>query len=139
MAITRRQFLKGSGLVTASSLLGPGLFGNALMQQAYAALEGNNRYFVVIFLDGGNDGLNTVLPADNVSGLRDDYDAARNSINISPGELAGSLIGDDPISGTQLAIHPGFNVPNDYFDNGAGAGGLKALYDAGKVAVIQGC
>jgi uncharacterized protein (DUF1501 family) len=139
MAITRRQFLKGSGLVTASSLLGPGLFGNALMQQAYAALEGNNRYFVVVFLDGGNDGLNTVLPADNVSGLRDDYDAARNSINISPDDLANSLIGHDPISGTQLAIHPGFNVPNDYFDNGAGAGGLKALYDAGKVAVIQGC
>ncbi len=139
MAITRRQFLKRGGLVTAGSLLGPGLFGNGLMQQAYAALEANDRYFVVIFLDGGNDGLNTVIPADNVGGLRTAYDAARGNINITPGELTNSLIGDDPISGTQLGIHPGFNVPNDYFENGAGAGGLKALYDAGKVAVIQGC
>jgi uncharacterized protein (DUF1501 family) len=139
MAITRRQFIKGGGLVTAGTLLGPGLFGNGLLQQAYAALDSNNRYFVIIFLDGGNDGLNTVIPADNVAGLRDDYDDARNNINITPAELTDSLIGTDPISGTQLGIHPGFNVPADFFDNGAGTGGLKALYDAGKVAVIQGC
>ena len=41
MAISRRQFLKRSGLVGAGTLLGPGLFGNGLMQQAYAALEAN--------------------------------------------------------------------------------------------------
>jgi uncharacterized protein (DUF1501 family) len=139
MAITRRQFIKGGGLVTAGSLLGPGLFGNGLMRQAFAALEDNDRYFVVIFLDGGNDGLNTVIPADDVAGLRAAYDAARGNINITPGELTNSLIGTDPISGTQLGIHPGFNVPADFFDNGAGTGGLKALYDLGKVAVIQGC
>ena len=46
MAITRRQFLKRGGLVTAGSLLGPGLFGNALMRQAYAALETNGIPFV---------------------------------------------------------------------------------------------
>lgn len=139
MAISRRQFLKRGGLVGAGTLLGPGLFGNGLLRQAYAALETNNRYFVVIFLDGGNDGLNTVIPADDVAGLRTAYNAARNNINITPAELTNSLIGLDPISGTQLGIHPGFNVPNDYFDNGAGAGGLKALYDLGKVAVVQGC
>ncbi len=139
MAISRRQFLKRGGLVGAGTLLGPGLFGNGLMRKAYAELETNDRYFVVIFLDGGNDGLNTVVPADDVAGLRTAYDAARNNINITPGELTNSLIGLDPISGTQLGIHPGFNVPNDYYDNGAGAGGLKALYDLGKVAVIQGC
>lgn len=139
MAITRRQFLKRSSLVTAGTLLGPGLFGNDLLRQAHAALEANDRYFVVIFLDGGNDGLNTVVPADDVGGLRTAYDDARNNINITPGELTNSLIGLDPVSGTQLGFHPGFNVPGDYYQNGAGAGGLKALYDLGKVAVIQGC
>ena len=139
MAITRRQFLKGGGLVTAGTLFGPGFFGHGLLRSAQAALEDNDRYFVVIFLNGGNDGLNTVVPVDNVAGLRAAYDAARSSINITPTQLANSLIGLDPISGTQLGIHPGFNVPNGYFDNGAGAGGLKSLYDLGKVAVVQGC
>ena len=134
MAITRRQFIKGGGLLTAGALFGPGL-----MQQAFAALEDNDRYFVIIFLDGGNDGQNTVIPADDVAGLRTAYDAARSNINISPAELTNSLIGLDPISGTQLGIHPGFNVPAGFFDNDAGQGGLKALYDLGKVAVIQGC
>jgi len=139
MAITRRQFIKRGGLVTAGTLLGPQLFGNSLMRQAYAALEDNDRYFVVIFLDGGNDGQNTVIPADNAGGLLTAYNDARTNLRITPGELTNSLIGLDPISGTQLGIHPGFNVPGDFFDNGAGEGGLKALYDAGNVAVIQGC
>ena len=139
MAITRRQFIKRGGLVTAGTLLGPGLFGNSLMRQAFAALEDNNRYFVIVFLDGGNDGLNTVIPADDVANLVTAYNAARSNIRITPAQLANSLIGLDPISGTQLGIHPGFNVPNDFFTNGAGAGGLKALWDLGKVAVIQGC
>ena len=142
MAITRRRFMKRGGLVTAGALLGPQLFGSTLMRQAFAALQDHNRYFIVIFLDGGNDGLNTVVPADNAgnpTGLRSDYNAARNNINITETELTNSLIDLDPISGTQLGIHPGFNVPAGFFDNGAGAGGLKSLYDLGKVAVIQGC
>lgn len=134
MAITRRQFIKGGGLLTAGALFGPGL-----ARQALAALEDNGRYFVIIFLDGGNDGLNTVIPANDVAGLRTAYDAARTNIRITPGELASSLVGLDPISGTQLGIHPGFNVPTGFFDNDAGLGGLKALYDLGKVAVVQGC
>ncbi len=138
MAISRRQFLKRGGLATAGTLLGPGLFGHGL-RRAHAALEDNDRYFVVIFLDGGNDGLNTVIPADDIAGLRTAYNAVRDNINITPAELTNSLIGFDPISGTQLGIHPGFNVPGGFFENGAGAGGLKALYDLGKVAVVQGC
>jgi uncharacterized protein (DUF1501 family) len=140
MAITRRQFIQRGGLVTAGSLLGPRIFGDLWMRKAYAALEANDRYLVVMFLDGGNDGLNTVVPATNGSGsLRTDYNAARSNINITPAELTNSLIGFDPSTNAQLGIHPGFNVPGDFFDNGAGQGGLKSLYDLGKVAVVQGC
>jgi len=141
MAITRRQFIKRSGFVTAGTLLGPQLFTNVFMRQAYAALEDNNRYFVIIFLDGGNDGLNTVVPAGTATAgsLRAAYNAARTNINITEAELTNSLIDNDPGTDTQLGLHPGFNVPGDFFQNGTGAGGLKALYNANMVAVIQGC
>jgi uncharacterized protein (DUF1501 family) len=132
MAITRRQFIKRSGLVTAGSLLGPGLLSNVFVRQALASTIGD-RYFVVIYLDGGNDGLNTVIPAANGSGtLRTDYDTARSNINVTPGQLAGTLIGTDFHSGAQLGLHPGFD------GSGPGMGGFKGLWDAGKLAVIQG-
>jgi uncharacterized protein (DUF1501 family) len=128
MAITRRRFLKCSGLAAAGSVLGPSLFANPFLQRALAAIE--NRYFVVVFLDGGNDGLNTVVPA-GAGALRDAYDVARSAsgsggLRLTAGELGGTLIGSDPASGMQLALHPGLV-------------GLKSLYDLGKVAVVQGC
>ena len=138
MAITRRQFLKRSGVVTAGALLGPSLFDNFFVRRALASTIGD-RYFVIIFLDGGNDGLNTVVPVSNGGGsLRSDYNAARNTgnggLNLSPTDLQNTHLANDPNTGAQLALHPGFG------DLVAPAsGGLKALYDLGKVAVIQGC
>ena len=59
------------------------------MRQALADTIGD-RYFVVLFLDGGNDGLNTVIPATNGAGtLRTAYEAARKAgsggLRITPG------------------------------------------------------
>lgn len=134
MALTRRDFLKRAGLVTAGSFLGPHLLRNPLLRQALADVIGD-RYLVVIFLDGGNDGLNTVTPVSNGSGtLRQDYEAARNlgagGIRLLPSELNNTSIGSDPGTGAQLALHPGFR-------NGT-TGGLHRLYTEGHVAVIQG-
>ena len=67
MAITRRQFLKRSSAVSAAALLGPGLFANPFLRRALADTIGD-RYFLVIFLDGGNDGLNTVVPVTDGGG-----------------------------------------------------------------------
>jgi uncharacterized protein (DUF1501 family) len=130
MAITRRQFLKRTGAVAAGSLLGPSLFSNPFVRRALADTIGD-RYFVVVYHDGGNDGLNTVTPATNGGGgLRTAYDVARltggGGLNLLPGALASTLIGNDPNTGAQLALHPGLT-------------GLKQLYDLGKVAVVQGC
>jgi uncharacterized protein (DUF1501 family) len=139
MAITRRQFLKRSGAVAAGTLLGPSLFDNIFVRQALASSIGDH-YFVVIFLDGGNDGLNTVVPASNGNGtLWNNYNTARDTGNgglrLTPTDLQDSLIGLDPNTSAQLALHPGF------YDNDPGLtyAGLKGLYDLGKVAVIQGC
>ena len=129
MAITRLQFIKRTGLAAAGTLLGPSLFGGPLVRRALAQTIGD-RYFVVLYLDGGNDGLNTVVPA-SAGMLRNAYDAARSAspsggLRLSATSLAGTVIGNDPDTGTQLALHPGLI-------------GLKSLYDLGKVAVIQGC
>ncbi|TMA80295.1 MAG: DUF1501 domain-containing protein [Deltaproteobacteria bacterium] len=130
MAITRRQFLKRSGAVSAAALLGPSLFTNPFVRRALADTIGD-RYLVVLFLDGGNDGLNTVVPVDDGGGsLRTAYEAARltgtGGLRLTPSDLGTTLIGADPNTGSQLGLHPGCT-------------GFKQLYDAGKLAVIQGC
>src|SRR5262249_20104932 len=129
MAITRRQFIKRTGIATAGTLLGPRLFENMFVRQAMADTIGN-RYLLAIFLDGGNDGLNTVVPYSS-GALRTAYNGYRKTtgggINLTQGQLDGSaigtggtLIGNDPATGTQLALHPGF-------------ASLKQLYGLGKV------
>jgi uncharacterized protein (DUF1501 family) len=126
MAITRRQFIKRSGLATAGALIGPSLFRSPWLQQAMAATI-DDRYLIVLFLDGGNDGLNTVIP---VSGsLRAAYEQARKA-NSGGLRVLNPLVPanpfSDPNSGEQLGFHPGLAA-------------LRDLYDQGMAAVIQGC
>lgn len=122
MAITRRQFLRRSGLL-AGGVAGYGVFGNPFVRRAMA--KAGNRFVVVIFLDGGNDGLNTVTPIDDGSGsLRTDYETARTSIRLSSSNLL--PVGSDPATGATLGLHPAL-------------GGLHQLAMMGKLAVIQGC
>lgn len=132
MAITRRQFLKRSSLVAGGSFLGTGLLSGPFAQQALADTLGD-RFLVVVYLGGGNDGQNTVVPVNNGAGsLRSDYELARfanssGGIRITPTQLQNTLIGTDPGTGCTIALHPGL----------AGLWRLQNQYDA--VATIQGC
>jgi uncharacterized protein (DUF1501 family) len=130
MAITRRQFLSRTGLASAGGFFGPGL-ANPFLRQALASTIGD-RYFVVLFLDGGNDGLNTVTPIANgnnlgtygfSANLRTAYNNVRGSIRLTDSNLL--PIGNDPGTNTPLGFHPGLS-------------GLHNLYQQGLVAVIQG-
>ncbi len=131
MAITRRQFLKRTGLATAGSVLGPAFLRNPLLRNALATAMGDH-YLVVLQADGGNDGQNTVVPLDDgdAGTLRSTYETMRltgsGGLQLSPTVLMPTAIGNDPISNTPLALHPGFS-------------GFKSLYDAGHLAVVQGC
>lgn len=131
MAISRRQFLGRSSAV-AGGVFGASLLGNPFTRRAMAMTLGD-RYLVSVFLDGGNDGLNTITPVDDGTGtLRADYEAARNTgsggLRLSTGELltpsGPALV--DPNTGAQLGLHPGLY-------------GLGNLYGLGKVAIVQGC
>ncbi len=133
MPLTRRQFLKRSGAVSGAllgSAAAPSLFASPALADLLGPLD---RYFVILYLGGGNDGLNTIVPVDDIPGvnLRTHYETHRGSggggLRIPQAQLAvPSSPFLDPGSGTQLGFHPGLAE-------------VAALYDQGRVAVIQGC
>ncbi len=102
--VSRRSFLKGALAFPAAAAL-PGLFARA----AWAAGAGDE-VLVLVRLDGGNDGLNTVIPfADDL------YHRARPGIGVrEPMKL------DDTIG-----LHPAL-------------GALRGAWDDGALAVVQG-
>lgn len=104
--ISRRRFLAGLGALPLLGVL-PGAFTNS----ARAASLGD-RVLLVLHLDGGCDGLNTVIPYADAA-----YYTARPNLAIA----ANSVL---PIS-DKLGFHPAMT-------------GLKSWFDAGRVAVVQG-
>jgi uncharacterized protein (DUF1501 family) len=112
--ITRKRMLAGAGglafAVAAMPRFGAkGLFEAAAAQ---AAADPNGRILVSIYLDGGNDGLNTLVPITDPR-----YRQLRTRIAI------------DPATTLPLADHPEFGWHPSLT-------GVKTLYDAGKVAVM---
>lgn len=112
--ITRKRMLVGAGglafaVATMPRLGAKGLFEAAAAQ---AADDPNARILVSIYLDGGNDGLNTLVPVGDPR-----YPQLRARIGIDPA--------------TTLAVsgHPEFGWHPSLT-------GLKTLSDAGKVAVL---
>lgn len=110
MAHTRRDFIKrgvtfvGAGLVAPRVLLGPA--------EAFARTASDGRILVIVELNGGNDGLNTVVPFTQSA-----YYTARPRIAYREDQVL--QFAED------LGFHPAL-------------GGFKSLYDAGKLAVVQG-
>jgi uncharacterized protein (DUF1501 family) len=116
MAITRREFLKSSAAAAAALTVPHPLF------RAMAHAAGPTGAIVVILqLEGGNDGLNMVVPIDGPQ--RALYETARPNLQIDPTLLL--PVDDDPVTGFGLGLHPSMTE-------------LHALYGAGRVAVVNG-
>jgi uncharacterized protein (DUF1501 family) len=99
-------------------LLAPRLLGGETNARDLQRSAGR-RIFVVIQLEGGNDGLNTVIPYTNAR-----YYSARPTLAFKDFELVDSS-GASTIISNQFGLHPSM-------------GALKSLYDGGKVAIING-
>lgn len=112
MKLSRRKFIGGSAslLATASGMQ---------MGFAQAALQGDVRpkTLVYLFLRGGIDGLNLVIPRTGIH--RSNYESRRPNIQV-------------PVTGA-LAMHD----LNGEFGLHGSATALKALYDAGKMAAVH--
>ncbi len=118
MAINRRQFIKrGAGAVSVSMVM-PGFWmANVARGQDAAAFD--SRKFVVIQLGGGNDGLNTVIPYANAR-----YASLRPFLSFKEADLKDGQ-GNSTIVSNELGLHPMLAE-------------FKSLYDAGKVAIVNG-
>ena len=110
----RSRFLLGavSGLTIAANA--DSFFAKALAEPALPGLPGGgaDRVLILVNLQGGNDGLNTVVPY----GMQQ-YFRARPGIGVTPHDV---LTFDE-----QIGLNPEMKS-------------LKAMYDAGNVAVVQG-
>lgn len=109
--LSRRRFLQytaAGAAVAGAGLTIPGTAGAALG----GPLQRGEGIFIAIQLGGGNDGLNTVAPVDNGT-----YRSLRRNVALDQGDALRIDNG--------LAFHPVLT-------------GLKARYDRGDVAIVQG-
>lgn len=107
---TRRGFLKGCSTAAA------GLAATRFTNLAFGATGGNDEVLVVVFLRGGMDGLNLVMPLGG--GDRGSYEAARPNLKV-------------PSSGTGAALSL-----NGVFGIHPAAAPLHSLYQDGKLSVV---
>ncbi|MDL2338417.1 MAG: DUF1501 domain-containing protein [Pseudomonadota bacterium] len=112
----RRRWLLQSGASCASAL-GIGSVGNLLLgaRQAHAA---DYKALVCIFLYGGNDGLNTIVPSDAARHAQ--YSGVRGPLAIPRTSLV-------PLPGTEFGLHPSFAA----LSGAAAAGHVAPVFNVG--------
>ncbi len=119
---SRRAFLRRAGLLSLASGAAPWAMSLAAMGEAAAQTAGDYKALVCVFLYGGNDYANTVVPYDQAS--YDLYRSFRANVAIDRGVLAATALNPAaPLpGGRQFALAPGL-AP------------LVPLFDAGKLSV----
>jgi uncharacterized protein (DUF1501 family) len=112
MQVNHRSFMRAGLASFTASFRAP-----ARMQKpAPAPTVGTDRHLVVIYLDGGADGLSMVIPYTDPY-----YRSRRPTLSIPASEVL--QVGADA-SGKRLGLHPRLV-------------GLKRIYDAGGLAILQ--
>ncbi|HEV2802220.1 MAG TPA: DUF1501 domain-containing protein [Pyrinomonadaceae bacterium] len=120
MVSTRRDFLRqGACALVGGAALASGIrdFGlvHAFAQGGSPATD--YKALVCIFLNGGNDGNNTVVPVDQTRFA--EYTSVRASAGLAlpaPGQ-AGGLLPVNPVSGGAYGFHPAMPELKTLFDN----------------------
>lgn len=109
----RRTFLRHTThALGISAMLGPMGF-SSFAQRIYGFPEDSNKVLVLIYLQGGNDGLNTVIPLDQLSALN----RVRRDVILPENKLLN-------LPGTQVALHPSL-------------AGLKEMFTEDRLRIIQ--
>jgi uncharacterized protein (DUF1501 family) len=111
MAITRREFVRGGVAAFTVGLSAPAFISDLARAQGRV-----QRNLVILYLSGGNDALSMLVPYTDAQ-----YYARRPSLAIPAANVL--QIGTDR-GGTALGLNPRL-------------GGLKSIFDAGRLAIIQ--
>lgn len=116
---SRRRWLQRSALGAASAL-GAGSLANLLMatRPAFAA---DYKALVCVFLYGGNDGMNMIVPTD--SARYGQYSSVRGSLAIPQAALL-------PLAGIEFGLHPAMSALRSVWD----AGQLAPVFNVGPLA-----
>jgi uncharacterized protein (DUF1501 family) len=122
MTQTRREFLRSTGCAA----LGTGLLAAGIQEfglvRAFADTNATDyKALVCIFMSGGNDGNNTVVPVDSTRFAQ--YNTARSASGLAlpaPGQ-AGGLLPVNPASGGQYGLHPSLVEIQSLFSQGKAA------------------
>ncbi len=116
MSFTRREFLKccGRGMSAATMLTA---LSYAARENAYAQTGGDYKALVCLFLEGGNDGWNTMVPLTQAA--YNTYAATRTGLALSQGSLLPVTV---PGQGN-FGFHPSL-------------AGLRNLWNQGRVALV---
>ncbi|HKF69719.1 MAG TPA: DUF1501 domain-containing protein [Vicinamibacterales bacterium] len=118
MTTTRRDFLReiGCGALTATAILTGARDLMVMNALAAAAAPADYKALVCIFLFGGNDANNTVIPVDGYA----DYAATRGALAVPKEQLLSVSV---PSAGATFGLHPNLTR-------------LQSLWQAHRVAVV---
>jgi uncharacterized protein (DUF1501 family) len=109
--VTRRDFIRDGAAAFVVSFAAP-----AFLSDAARAQGARSRNLVVVYLGGGNDSLNTVVPYQDPY-----YYSRRQTIAVPAGQVL--QIGQDS-GGNALGLHPRL-------------AGLHGIYNEGRLAIVQ--
>lgn len=142
MSASRRKFLKQSacGLTGAAMLASLDKFNlvNAMVQET-PDVASDYKALVCIFLNGGNDCNNLVIPYDDYTnptgGTTSGYDNVRtgSGLAVLKTQLANTKITPTNTSGVSYAFHPNLSPEAN---NAGQAKGFMDIWAAGKLAVL---
>ncbi len=121
--LSRREFLRRAGALGIAGVAAPLALNLSILGEAVAATAPTDyKAIVCLYMAGGNDCHNLLIPADAASHAK--YAAIRQALTVPKANLASTLLGVPDSSGRQMALAPEWL-------------GLKSLYDAGTLGVIS--
>lgn len=112
MKVTRREFVRGGVTAFTVSFAAP-----TFLSELARAQGASRRSLVVLYLNGGNDALSTLIP------YTDPFYYSRRGTGSAVAASSVIQIGSDS-AGNQLGLHPRLT-------------GLKQIWDAGDLAIVQ--